>query len=191
MNQELFVDFLKHFKKCVPGGVSVKNPHLLLLDGHGSHMSEEAILLARSMGLEMSCIPPHSSHKLQSLDVWVFRPFKVIKFGQMRSNLIADNPTWLNGENNKAMLAELASKALMATCSPENIIAGFKNTSIYPFNHQALDLDFGPNTVFAEDGVSSCHVMKMMQLKVKMCQQKVKVNQFKVRMNQPKVMLQV
>lgn len=51
MNQELFVDFLKHFRKCVPGGVSVENPHLLLLDGHGSHMSEEAILLARSMGL--------------------------------------------------------------------------------------------------------------------------------------------
>ena len=32
----------------------MENPHLLLLDGHGAHVSEEAILLARSMGLEMS-----------------------------------------------------------------------------------------------------------------------------------------
>ena len=86
----------------------MENPHLLLLDGHGSHMNEEAILLARSMGLEMACIPPHSSHRLQPLHVGVFRPFKV-KFGQMRSDLIADSPTWLSGENNKAMLAELAS----------------------------------------------------------------------------------
>ena len=75
----------------------------------------------------------------------------------MRSNLIADSPTWLNGENNKAMLEKLASKALMATCSAENIRAGFKKIHIYPFNHQALDLDFGPNTVFEEDGESSCN----------------------------------
>ena len=62
------------------------------------------IRLARSMGLEMACIPPHNSHRLQPLDVGVFRPFKV-KFAQMRSDLIVDSPTWLNGENNKAMLA--------------------------------------------------------------------------------------
>ena len=64
----------------VSGGVSVENPHLSLLDVHGSHMSEEAILMARSMGLEIACIPPHSSHRLQPLDVGAFRPFKV-KFG--------------------------------------------------------------------------------------------------------------
>ena len=55
------------------------------------------------------------------------------------------------------MLAYLASKALRATCSPENIRAGFKKTDIYPFNHQALDFDFGPSTVFEEDGESSCN----------------------------------
>ena len=46
-------------------------------------MSEEAILVARSMGLEMACIPPHNSHRLQPLDVGVCRPFKV-KFGKMK-----------------------------------------------------------------------------------------------------------
>jgi hypothetical protein len=112
-------------------------------------MSEEAILLARSMGLEMACIPPHSSHILQPLDVGVFRPFKV-KFGQLRSDLIVDSPTWLNVENNKAMFAKLASKALMAACSPENIRAWFKKFGIYPFNHQARDLDFGSSTGFEE-----------------------------------------
>ena len=75
----------------------------------------------------------------------------------MRLDLIVDSPTWLNGENNNAMLAELASKALMAACSPLNIRAWFNETGIYPFNHQALDLDFGPNTVFEEDGESSCN----------------------------------
>jgi hypothetical protein len=40
MNQEIFVEWLKHFKSCVPGGMSVENPHLLLLDGYSSHLSE-------------------------------------------------------------------------------------------------------------------------------------------------------
>lgn len=49
------------------------------------------------------------------------------------------------------MLAELASKALVATCSLQNIRSGFMKTSIVPFNLHALDLDFGPSLMF-EDG---------------------------------------
>jgi hypothetical protein len=79
--------------------------------------------------------------------VGVFRPYK-IKFGQLRSELIVGNPSWLNGNNNKAMLTELASKALVAACSPQNIRSGFMKTSIIPFNPHALDLDFGPSLIF-------------------------------------------
>jgi hypothetical protein len=63
MYHEICVEWLKYFRSCVCRGVSVENLHLLLLDGHSSHLSEEAILL-RSMGLEMVCKPPHSSHRL-------------------------------------------------------------------------------------------------------------------------------
>ena len=76
----------------------------------------------------------------------------------MRLTLIDANPSWLNGENNKAMLAKLASRALLAACSPKNIRAWFKKTSIYPFNHLALDLDFGPSMIFEEAGESSCSI---------------------------------
>ena len=104
MNQELFVDFLKHFRKCVLGGVSVENPHLLLLDRHGSHMGLGSYSPSKIHGARDGMYTPHSSHRLRPLDIGVFRPVKV-KFGQMRSDLIFDSPTWLNGENNKAMLA--------------------------------------------------------------------------------------
>lgn len=147
MTKDLFLEWLRHFRESVPGGVSTSNPHLLLLDGHCSHLDEEAIILARGMGLQIALLPPHSSHRLQPLDVGVFRAFK-IRFGQLRSELIATNPSWLNGDNNKAMLAELASNALATACNPENIRAGFKKTGIHPFNPQALDSDFGPSNVF-------------------------------------------
>jgi len=39
----LFKEFFTLFKKYVPGGVSITNQHLLILKGHGSHVTLEAI----------------------------------------------------------------------------------------------------------------------------------------------------
>jgi hypothetical protein len=35
----LFKEFLCLFNKLVPGGVSLNNQHLLILDGHGNHVT--------------------------------------------------------------------------------------------------------------------------------------------------------
>jgi hypothetical protein len=75
--------------------------------------------------------------------VEVFRPY----IGQLSSELILENPSWLNGDNNYAMLAGLASKA-------QYIRSGFMKIGIVPFNPHALNLDFEPNSslIFEEDG---------------------------------------
>jgi len=39
----LFKESLIFFKKSIIGGVSCTNRHLLVLDGHGSHVTLEAI----------------------------------------------------------------------------------------------------------------------------------------------------
>jgi hypothetical protein len=41
----------------VPGGMSVENIYFLLLNKHSSHLSEEPIFLARSMGLKWLVYP--------------------------------------------------------------------------------------------------------------------------------------
>ena len=64
MIKELFLKWLRHFRESVRGGVSTSNPYLLLLDGHWSHLDEEAIILARGMGLQIALLPPHSSYQL-------------------------------------------------------------------------------------------------------------------------------
>ena len=38
MTKELFLNWICHFVASVLGGVSPKNIHLLILDGHGNHM---------------------------------------------------------------------------------------------------------------------------------------------------------
>ena len=47
-------------------------PILLVLDGHGSHDTLPIIDLALSHGIIIFCLPPHTTHKLQPLDVGVF-----------------------------------------------------------------------------------------------------------------------
>jgi hypothetical protein len=42
-NNILFKKFLSFFKRLVPSGIFLTNHHLLLLDGHGSHITLQAI----------------------------------------------------------------------------------------------------------------------------------------------------
>lgn len=48
---------------------------LLIYDGHGSHDQYKLIQSARENGVILLCLPPHTTHKLQPLDVGVFGPF--------------------------------------------------------------------------------------------------------------------
>ncbi len=43
MTSFLFEEFLSFFKRSIPGGSSPSNHRLLILNGHGSHVSLEAI----------------------------------------------------------------------------------------------------------------------------------------------------
>lgn len=73
-NSDVFLEFLNHFIKHVKP--SKDDKVLLIMDNHESHISIDAIELARENGIIMLTIPPHTSHKLQPLDRGVFGPFK-------------------------------------------------------------------------------------------------------------------
>lgn len=58
INKEIFLVWLQHFVDSIPP----VRPVLLILDGHSSHVTIEAIELARS---HMLCLPSHTTHILQ------------------------------------------------------------------------------------------------------------------------------
>lgn len=64
----MFLPAVKH--------LTSKNPVLLIFDGHHSHISFELIELARKNNIHLLCLPPHTTHPLQPLDVGVFGPLK-------------------------------------------------------------------------------------------------------------------
>jgi hypothetical protein len=72
---ELGVEWLKHFIKHTDGKV-VGAHRLLILDGHESHHSLQFQELCKENNIYTLCMPPHSSHLLQPLDVGCFSPLK-------------------------------------------------------------------------------------------------------------------
>ena len=51
-------------------------PTLLLTDGHKSHINLDVIDLCRESNIILFCLPPHTTHALQPLDVAVFKSLK-------------------------------------------------------------------------------------------------------------------
>jgi hypothetical protein len=73
----IFKEFKNFFKKYLPNENFQTNRHLVILDGHGSHVTLEAIKQAHQFGLDMITLPSHTSHALQPFNVSSnFKPFK-------------------------------------------------------------------------------------------------------------------
>lgn len=142
MNSELFVTTMKHFIKHTSS--SKENPSLLIMDNHESHLSIEALDLAKENGVTILTLHPHTSAKLQPLDVGIYSPFKSYYNAAMES--------WLLKNPGKPVtiydLAELIGIAFTKAMTPTNIINSFKKTGIYPFDRDIFtEEDFLPSTV--------------------------------------------
>jgi hypothetical protein len=111
ITSEFFCDWLHHFKSTVPGGVNKKNKHLLILDGHSSHVSATALDICIQSGIDVMTIRAHTSHRMQPLDVSYFKPFKQY-LQEEKAHLTMSNPSWGNGCMLKSTLAQMVSQAL-------------------------------------------------------------------------------
>ena len=78
MTSYLFSRWMDHFIAQLEesGNLSPTNRHLIILDGHKSHVTLEVIHKAKEHGVDMLNLPSHTSHALQSLDGACFKPFK-------------------------------------------------------------------------------------------------------------------
>jgi hypothetical protein len=121
------VKWLKHFVEHVKPTTEKKA--LLVLDGHFTHSKNlEAIKIARENGVLLLQLPGHTTHRLQSLDFAIYKPFQTFYDGTV-SKWLKSKP----GENVTqfvvtTLLDETKSKA--ATLS--NAENGFKATGFWP-----------------------------------------------------------
>jgi len=102
---------------------------LLILDGHGSHLTPEFDKFCTEHRILTECMPPHSSHYLQPLDVSCFAVLKrvygdLVKSMTMLGVYHIDKPRFL----------ELLLEARRTTFSAKNITSGFRATGLLPFD---------------------------------------------------------
>jgi hypothetical protein len=60
----LFKKILFLFYKSIPSGIFLTNKHMFIFDGHGSHVTLEAIEQTQPFELDMVTLPSHTSHAM-------------------------------------------------------------------------------------------------------------------------------
>ena len=148
MTKWLFESWISHFIGVLKetSGIDNTNRHLLVLDGHNSHVTLEVVTVTMNSGLDIISLPSHTSHALQPLDVSCFKPFKNA-FRQIR-----DSWSLLNKGKKveKTHLCEWTSEALEKSLTAKNIKSGFQKTGIWPLNAQAATASINPSQGFQE-----------------------------------------
>ncbi|KAG5892730.1 hypothetical protein JTB14_001101 [Gonioctena quinquepunctata] len=143
INSSIFLEVLKHIQKKT--SCSKDNPILILVDNHESHVTIEAVDYARGNGIIYLSFPPHTTHRLQPLDVGVFGPFKAklkIAFNDWHVNNPGKTLTIYN-------IPKLAKIAYVESFNCKNIASAFETTGIWPFNKLTFsEEDFAPVQVY-------------------------------------------
>ncbi|MCO5606566.1 hypothetical protein L7F22_060754 [Adiantum nelumboides] len=140
MTGELFKAWLKHFENAIMNDTGKENRHLLILDGHGSHVSLDVVAKVKTLGIDIVTLPAHRSHKLQPLDVAVFKSSKA---HFLRERAIWQHRT-ASTQASKSELASIAVRALSSLLTEANIKSGFRATGIWPLDATAIDFEKMP-----------------------------------------------
>ena len=107
---------------------STRGTHrLLIMDGHGSHNNPAFIIDAWERNIVLMCLPAHSSHLLQPLDVSCFEPLK-----QFHSRAVDDAARCGNDGYNKTQFLKDMPSIRQKAFSISNIKSAFFNSGIRP-----------------------------------------------------------
>lgn len=133
MDRELFRDwFHRHFLQYVPAS----RPLLLIFDGHSSHYDLEFIREASLEGVVVFCLPPHTTHVAQPLDVSAFHSLKVYWDSECDKFMSANPCRLITIYQFSSIFSSAWEKAMI----PQTIISGFKATGVFPLNRRAISI---------------------------------------------------
>jgi hypothetical protein len=108
---------------------------LLFLDGHSSHLNMRFIEFCDENKILLMAYPPHSTHRLQPLDVSLFNPL---------ANYYSQNlDEWLRKSHGICSMSKqhfwsLFKPAFDLAFTKKNIESAWKKTGLYPLNEEVI-----------------------------------------------------
>jgi hypothetical protein len=129
---KLGLAWLKHFNAHTKSR-TVGTVRLLILDGHESHNSKEFKDYCQDNKIITLCMPPHSSHLLQPLDVGCFSPLKKA-YGRQVEALMRSRISHVT----KLEFLPSFKRAYEAAITSRNIQGGFRGAGLAPFDPERV-----------------------------------------------------
>ncbi|KAI7968275.1 hypothetical protein EIK77_010445 [Talaromyces pinophilus] len=132
-SDELGLQWLERIFEPYTRPSTVGAKRLLILDGHSSHLTPGFDQACERGNIIACCMPPHSSHILQPLDVGVFSVLKRLYGGAVESRM----RTGIH-HIDKVDFLEMLHKVRLQTYTTQNIKGGFLHSGIVPFNPEKV-----------------------------------------------------
>ena len=130
-NEDLGLSWLEKIFEPATRSKAGYSKCLLIVDGHSSHVNMKFIDYCDTCAIILIVLLPHSTHRLQLLDVAVFSPLATAYSNQI--DALIQSSSGFNRATKRAFWSLFRSAWKLALIAP-NIHAGFFATSIWPFN---------------------------------------------------------
>ena len=137
--------FDKHTKKKASQG---RDWRLLFVDGHGSHINMSFLDWCEQHRIYVAVYPPHTTHRLQPLDVSLFSPLATY-YSQSLEQFIQQTTALSN--IGKRDFFELFWPAFIKAFTPDNIASGWRKAGLFPWNPDHV-LDQLPKNLIIDKG---------------------------------------
>ncbi|KAJ6256465.1 hypothetical protein Dda_8327 [Drechslerella dactyloides] len=132
-NEELALKWLEHCfqpkSAQVAGPSSNRSQRMLILDGHGSHVSTAFIDYCRQQRILLLCLPPHSTHYLQPLDIGLFS-----HYARAYSDAVSSFCRYGGTGIGKREFIDLIAPVRQVAFTEKAITGGWKGAGLLPFD---------------------------------------------------------
>jgi hypothetical protein len=131
-NDELGLKWIHHFDRFTIKRMRGQY-RLILFDGHESHTTFEFITFCNEKKIIPFCLPPHTTHFLQPLDVAIFQPYK-----HWHTQEVDEAARTGCTEFTRVEFLDSLKQVRQKTFKQNTILRGWRVTGLIPYNPDAI-----------------------------------------------------